>query len=154
MANERSSASGSFTLEGWGEGGLASLAATGADRRAALEAALQAVMTLAAGMPAPETGDAAHSAPIRGEGSDLRALFADLLAELSEQLAYFGTGWHDLSLDGVVKGGDATLIAWGYVRGVSVREGTSLQLRLHDFSASEEPASRRIVIRATLTREE
>ncbi|HEY7863119.1 MAG TPA: hypothetical protein VIE39_05635 [Thermoanaerobaculia bacterium] len=87
----------------------------GPDARTALQAALSAILRHVLG--APHAGAAARSTPIRGEGDDLAALFADLAADFLDQLAQYGGSIYDVAVDGVVRRDDGGYVAWGYAAG-------------------------------------
>ncbi|HEX6655905.1 MAG TPA: hypothetical protein VF153_06805 [Candidatus Limnocylindria bacterium] len=105
-----------FTTSSWSSAGVATLQAAGRDRRSALEAGLQAVLALTVA-PAQAPIDIGRSAPIRGEGNDLGNLFADLVEDLLEQIAFFGGGLHDVAVDGVLSREDGGYVGWGHASG-------------------------------------
>jgi len=149
----RPSADGVFTISTWGTDGLATLEATGGDRRAVLEAGLQAILALVlpmSAMPAETTGT--RSVPIRGEGVDLGALFADMADDFLEQIAEFGTALHDVSVDGVLRGDRDGLLAWGYAI-ATTGSGAGLAFTLTEHPVATEKESEPIVLRASLRRE-
>jgi len=105
-----------FAISSWNPDGVATLDASGLDPRSALEAALRGTLALALGS-APVHAEADRASPIRGEGEDLAALFADMVDELLDQIAEFGHGLHDLTVDGVLRREGGGYIAWGYATG-------------------------------------
>jgi hypothetical protein len=105
-----------FTTSCWSSAGVATLRAAGHDRRSALEAGLRAVLALTMA-PARAPLDTRRSAPIRGEGNDLGSLFADLVEDLLEQIAFFGGSLHDVAVDGVLRREDGGYVGWGHASG-------------------------------------
>jgi hypothetical protein len=154
MITEDPAGQGSFELTTWGSDGTAYFEAVGSNRRSALEAALQAAMTLLAGPPQVAADVTLQSAPIRGEGDDLGALLTDLLTDLVDQCSYFGAGWQDVSLDGIVRREDGGLVAWGYLSGSPRNVASAHAVQLRASPAVDEADPRRVIIRAALIREE
>ena len=105
-----------FTTTAWDSRGIATVEVTGANARSAFESGLRAVLTLAVG-PALATVTAGRSAPIRGEGHDLTELFADIMEDLLGQIEFFGSGLHDVVVDGVLRREGGGYISWGYATG-------------------------------------
>jgi hypothetical protein len=95
--------------------GVVAVEATGADRRAALEAGLRAVLALVLEDAGNVTDDFTRVVPLRGEGDDLAALFADLLADLCALLEEHGGALREVSIDGVLRRDRGGFVAWGYV---------------------------------------
>jgi len=149
----RPTADGAFTISPWGADGVATLEATGGDRRAVLEAGLQAILALVFPMSATlEDTTSTRSVPIRGEGDDLAALFADIADEFLEQIAEFGMALHDVSVDGVLRGDRDGLVAWGYAIATAAI-GAGWAFALTDPPVAIERESAPIVLRASLRRE-
>src|SRR4051794_26829824 len=105
-----------FTTSSWNSAGAATLHAVGHDRRSALEAGLRAVLALTV-VPAHAALDTGRSAPIRGEGNDLASLFADLVEDLLEEIAFFGGSLHDVAVDGVLRREGGGYVGWGHATG-------------------------------------
>lgn len=139
-----------FTATSWSPEGTASFVASGHDTRSALEAGLRAVLFLAG--VALDSAPGARSAPLRGEGDDLAALFADLTEDLLAQLAQFGAGIADVTVDGVLRRDDGGLVAWGYASGTLEPEPAALVLALAGSPRIVPNEENRIVIDATLRR--
>ncbi len=116
MTDARNDHQPEFTTSAWSLDGEATLHATGPDPRSALEAGLQGTLTLALGSTLTP-GAAGRSVPVRGEGDDLAALFADILDDLLEQIAEYGAGLHDVAVDGVLRKDGGGYVAWGYAAG-------------------------------------
>ncbi len=137
---------------GWSDD-VATLEVAGADRREALEAGLRAVLALARDGDLP-TADRQEfrAAPIRGEGSGLDALFADLVEDLLEQVADYGPLVHDVSLDGVLSKDQGGFVGWGYVAVPARAAPTSARLRLHGSPRVREADTGGFVVRASLAR--
>ena len=105
-----------FTTTPWDLHGIATLEASGADRRTALELGLRAVLTLVLG-PIHAPTSTGRSAPIHGDGDDLANLFAHMADDLLGQIEYFGNGLHDIVVDGVVRREGGGYVGWGYATG-------------------------------------
>jgi hypothetical protein len=154
VTGDGSAGNGAFDIQESHEQGNAALEATGEDRRSALEAALQATLRLLAGSSTTaDPAEALQSAPVRGEGDDLGAVFIDLVADLFDQADYFGTGLHDVALDGLLMRDRGGYVAWGYVFAVP---GVGSPLPESPFeveSVSVDEAPGRVTIRAELRRE-
>lgn len=105
-----------FTTSSWSSTGVATLHAVGHDRRSAVEAGLRAVLALTVA-PRQVPLDTGRSTPLRGEGHDLESLFADLVEDLLEQIAFFGGGLHDVTVDGVLRREDGGYVGWGHASG-------------------------------------
>lgn len=150
MGDPRARPTGAFRVTRWVDG-LASFEAEGGDRREALEAGLRAVLALAIDDPTgPAENDGVRSAPIRGEGVGLPALFVELVEDLLDQIADFGI-LHDVSLDGVLRQDRDGFVAWGYVAApVRPTRPAALPRLLAQPDVQEEG---RFVLRATLARE-
>lgn len=105
-----------YAITSWSDDGTASFEARGVDDRAAIEAGLRAILSATVGLGS-QWSDAAKSAPIRGEGPDLAAVFAALADDLLDQIAQFGSAVADVTLDGVLRRDDGGYVAWGYAAG-------------------------------------
>ena len=92
------------------------IAVTGATPVALLTAGLSAVLRHARAELSP-AGGSVFAVPIRGQGSDLAALFADLTADLAAQLAEWGAGLDHVALDGLLRTETGGFTAWGYLTG-------------------------------------
>ena len=140
-----------FTTTPWDPQGIATLEATGEDRRSALEVGLRAVLTLALG-PSHAPASSGRSAPIQGEGDDLANLFADMADDLLGQIEHFGNGLHDIVVDGVVRREEGGYAGWGYATGtLEAAPSSALPRLLSGPTAVDE--GRRVIIRARLTRQ-
>ena len=140
-----------FTTSPWSPEGIATLHATGHDMRSALEAGLRAVLALAVA-PAPTSLDTGRSAPIRGEGDDLRNLLADLIQDLLGQIEFFGGGLHNVAVDGVLRREDGGYIGWGYASGTLESMPPTAVPRLLGTPTVSEGTTQGVVIHATLQR--
>ena len=104
----------------WDGAGVARVAATGPDAESAILAGLRAVLAGVRGNQAPASdGQASVAAPVRGQGPDLAALFAELVNDLLAQVDANGPGLDDVRLDGLLRTDDGGHTAWGYVLGAS-----------------------------------
>ena len=84
-----------------------------------IEAALRGVLATArAGQPLAPSGDEV-AVPVRGEGTDLSRLFAELARDLIGQIEEVGPGLDDLRLDGLLRTDGGGYTAWGYLRGTA-----------------------------------
>jgi hypothetical protein len=151
MADREDIPASGFTTSSWSPAGIATLNATGRDMRSALEAGLRAVLALAVA-PAPTSLDTGRSAPIRGEGDDLRNLLADLIQDLLGQIEFFGGGLHNVALDGVLRREDGGYIGWGYASGTLEPMPPIAVPRLLDTHIVSEGATQGVVLHATLHR--
>ncbi len=130
---------------------VATIEVEGADRRSALEAGLCAVLALAVEAPrVAESQASGLSAPIRGEGVDLPALFADLVDDLITQIADFGAAIYDVRLDGVVRTEAGGLIGWGYVAVARPASPAATLPRLDGVPDVRDEGERGVVLRATV----
>ena len=139
------------TTSPWSPAGTATVHATGRDLRSALEAGLRAVLRLAV-TPGPAPLDTGRSAPIRGEGDDLGSLFADLIQDLLGQIEYFGSGLHDVAMDGVLRREDGGYVGWGYASGTLEAMSPAAIPRLLGTPTASEGATQNIMLYATLQR--
>jgi hypothetical protein len=119
--------------------------------RSALEAGLRAVLTLAVA-PVPTPLDIGRSAPIRGEGDDLRSLFADLIQDLLGQIEFFGDSLQEIAVDGVLRREDGGYIGWGYALGTLQPVARGDVPRLLGTPTASESATQGVVLHATLHR--
>ena len=140
-----------FTTSSWNSAGIATLQAVGHDRRSALEAGLRAVLALAT-VPTQAPLDSGRSAPIRGEGNDLASLFADLVEDLLEQIAFFGGRLHDVVVDGVLRREDGGYVGWGHASEALDAAPTVAVPRLFNAPMASEDAATGIVLHASLQR--
>lgn len=140
-----------FTTTPWSPEGIATLHAAGIDIRSALEAGLRAVLALAVA-PAATPLDTGRSAPIRGEGDDLGSLFADLVEDLLGQIEFFGSGLHDVVVDGVLRREDGGYVVWGYAAGTLEAASPVEVPRLLGMPTASEGGSQGIILQATLQR--
>lgn len=104
----------SFHLSPWGTDHTAVIEAWGHDRRAALQAGLDAALFLMLGEDMQSLGEPGAVVPLRGEGDNVPALFADLLDDLFAQIAVHGPV-RAAALDGVLKRDREGVVAWGYL---------------------------------------
>jgi hypothetical protein len=102
--------------------------------------------------PLHESPERRRSAPIRGEGDDLGSLFADLVEDLLGQIEFFGSGLHDVVLDGVLRREDGGYVAWGYASGTLEVASPGEGPRLVGTSTASEEGSQGVVLHATLQR--
>ena len=148
-------AGGTHHLSPWRSDGTADVVATGRDPQAVVLAGLRAVLSAARGQtgaaPPPEE-QASAAAPIRGQGADLGALFAELAADLLAQLDAHGLGFAQVRLDGLLRTDDGGYTAWGYALGTPVAAPPPVGLSLDgDPSLDERPEG--LTLRFTLRRE-
>ena len=139
-----------FITTRWDQHGIASLEATGATARSAMESGLRAVLTLAVA-PVPEAEDATRSAPIHGEGDDLAELFVDMVEDLLAQIEHFGSGLDDVVVDGVLRTERGGYSGWGYASGTLEVGSRGEVPRLLPVPTVIEEGTR-VVIRARLHR--
>lgn len=121
----------------------------GTTRHEALDALLRAVTGRVGGDVAKESAEQSVAAPIRGEGDDLAALVADLLADLFDQREFFGSGFMNVILDGIVRRDDGGYVAWGYASGTPEPGSHVSALELAGMPQVDERPSR-VVIRVEL----
>ena len=140
-----------FTTTPWDDDGIAKLEATGSNARSALAAGLRAVLTLAAA-PSLAPDSAGRSAPIRGEGDDTASLFADMAEDLLGQIEFFGSGLHDVSVDGVLRREGGGYVGWGYASGMLDYAPADDVPRLFGTPTANEDDIRGVILRATLQR--
>jgi hypothetical protein len=140
-----------FTTSPWTPEGIATLYAVGHDMRSALEAGLHAVLALTV-TPPPAPLDTGRSAPIRGEGDDLGSLFADLVQDLLGQIEDFGSGLHDVAVDGVLRRDDGGYIGWGYASVTLEAVSPAAIPHLLGTPTASEGATQGIILHATLQR--
>jgi len=146
--NRRSPAAG-YSVGPWEPDGTATLEAWGDNARTAFEAGLGALLQL---VPEPPIEvDPAHAAPIRGEGSELGTLFADLVEDLLEQAGFFGEGVRDVGIDGVLRRDGGGFVAWGYATGTLGSGGAVDMPRLENITAKVDDSGG-VTLRATLRR--
>jgi hypothetical protein len=119
------------------------------DVRAAFEAALRAMLSVA-DSDANSQAESTRSVPFRGEGRDLARLFLDMLADLDAQLDIHGYGWVDVTVDGVLRNNDGGYVGWGYVHGSFAGEPGSTLPELLEPPSVDVEASGAVVIRVTL----
>ena len=145
---------GTFELGAWDETGGARLDARGDDAEQALLAGLTGVIAAARGGGAPVAapeGEASSAAAIRGQGADLGAVFADLVADLLAQLDANGTGLDRVRLDGLLATDDGGFTAWGYALGEVVASPPPVGLALDgDPTMAQGPGG--VVLRCALRR--
>lgn len=125
----------SYRLDGPDVNGTVELEASGSDPEALLLAGLRGVLAAAReqnptsdGNGGAATADAA--APIRGQGADLGAVFAELAADLLAQLDANGPGLDAVRLDGILTTDDGGYTAWGYATGTAVDQPPPIGLSL------------------------
>ena len=143
----------SYRLGAWSADGTAELAAHGADADALLLAGLRGVLAVARGDRPVDPSDASETsaAPIRGQGGDLAAVFAELAADLLAQLDANGLGLDDVRLDGVLHTDDGGYTAWGYALGAAAAAPPPIGLALDGDPTVTEVAAG-FALRATLRR--
>lgn len=126
-----------YQIEDWDAAGVAQITATGADPTRLIGAGLSAVLAAARGDIATlATGDATTAAAIRGQGSDLAAVFTELAADLLSQLDANGACFGDVRLDGLLTTDDG-YTAWGYAVGEVIDNPPPVGLSLDDAPAVE-----------------
>lgn len=110
---------GTYQLTDWDAIGQADLIASGRTEQDVLVAALSGLLVAANGDRQPTAAE--EAVPIRGDGSDLGALFADIGADLLSQLDANGPRLTEVRLDGLLRT-DEGLTAWGYALGDVVND--------------------------------
>jgi hypothetical protein len=95
---------------------MATIEVAGSEAQEVLETGLCAVLTLAVGA-GRQTTEATGAAPIGAEGDDLARLFGGLIEDLLAQVAFYGAGLHDVTIDGVLQRERGGYRAWGYAIG-------------------------------------
>ena len=146
--------SGSFELGAWNREGVVELSATGGRAQDILLAGLQGVLAAARGDdPAPAAPEeaATAAAPIRGQGTDLSGVFAELAADLLAQLDANGLGLEHVRLDGLLQTDDGGYSAWGYAIGVAAAAPPPLEVSL-DGVPTVRPTADGFVLRCILRR--
>ena len=121
-----------------GGGSSIDLTARGEDAEAVVTAALRAVLEAAGGSGSGATDEGSVSAPIRGQGADVAAVFGELAADLLAQLDANGPGLADVRLDGLLQTDDGGYTAWGYAIGTPVPSPPPVGLALDGEPALEE----------------
>jgi len=119
------------------------------DLRAAFEAALRAMLSVA-GAGANRQAEPARSVPFRGEGRDLAQLFLDMRDDLEAQLDIHGSDWSVVTVDGVLRNNDGGYVGWGYVHGSFAGEPGNPMPELLEPPSVEVEASGAVVVRVTL----
>lgn len=121
-------APGTYRVGTWSANGAIELTAAGSSAQETLQTGLNAILAVVRGVEAGppgvgETGSEAEpvAVPVRGEGGDVAALFADIAADLLAQLDAHGAGFDRVRLDGLLPT-DEGLTAWGYALGVPTAE--------------------------------
>lgn len=141
-----------FRLEAWSADGTATLTASAAEPEGLLLAGLNGVLVAAGGdRPAAPEEAADAAVPIRGQGADLAALFAELAADLLAQLDANGPGLDRLRLDGVLQTDDGGYSAWGYALGTAAADPPPVGLAL-DGDPEVDQERDGLALRATLRR--
>ena len=103
-----------FQLSSWAPDQTAALEAWGYDRRAVVQAGLDAALALMVGEDAQQGGGEGLMVPLRGEGATVAALYSDLLDDLFEQIAVHGP-MQSATIDGVLTRDREGFVAWGYL---------------------------------------
>lgn len=132
-SGERSGTQSGYQLGPWGADGAAALAAMASDPEGLLLAGLRGVLAAVRdGGPATTASEeeASAAAPIRGQGGDLGAVFAELAADLLAQLDANGPGLDRVRLDGVLTTDDGGYTAWGYAVGLPAADPPPIGLTL------------------------
>jgi len=119
------------------------------DLRAAFEAALRAMLSVA-DADANRQAEPARSVPFRGEGRDLAQLFLDMRDDLEVQLDIHGSDWSVVTVDGVLRNNDGGYVGWGYVHGSFAGEPGNPMPELLEPPSVEVEASGAVVVRVTL----
>jgi len=131
-----------YQIGDWDAAGVTQITATGADPTRLIGAGLGAVLAAArGGVTAPATDDATTAAAIRGQGSDLAAVFTELAADLLAQLDANGACFGDVRLDGLLATDDG-YTAWGYAIGEGSDNPPPVGLSLDDAPTVEETPGR------------
>lgn len=122
-----------YRLGPWGADGAAALSATAAEPDGLLLAGLRGVLAAVRdGDPATTASEeeASAAAPIRGQGTDLGRVFAELAADLLAQVDANGPGLDRVRLDGVLTTDDGGYTAWGYAVGLPATDPPPVGLTL------------------------
>ena len=138
-----------FTMSPTNGAGIATIQATGHDIPSVLEAGLRAVLALAVAPPRTAI-DTGRSAPINGVGEDLESLFSDLVEDLLSQIEFFGTGLHDVVIDGVLRRENDGYVGWGHASGTLDATPQVVMPRLLGRPAISRGAGPRIHLAASL----
>lgn len=153
QASGQPASGGAYQLGAWDDGGTVELTATGADATEVVNAALAGVLAAARSDEATTspTGDAANSsASIRGQGTTVAAVFAELAADLLAQLDANGKGMNQVRLDGLLATEDG-FTAWGYLVGTASTNPPPIGLALDDDPVVTETAGQ-MTLRCRLRR--
>ena len=145
-------ADGTFRSDPWRADGTATATAAGSDPQGAVLAGLREVLALATGAaPAGADETAETAAPIQGKGANLGALFADLAADLLNQLAALGSGFTNIRLDGLLQTDDGGYTAWGYLLGAAEGADAPVLTLVGDAAATQDDTGR-VTLRVILRR--
>ena len=125
------------------------LVVSASDVRAAFEAALRAMLSVA-DSDANRQVEPVRSVPFRGEGRDLAQLFLDMFADLDAQLEIHGHDWVDVAVDGVLRNNDGGYVGWGYVHGSFAGEPGNALPELREPPSVDVEASGAVIIRVML----
>ena len=144
---------GSFSLAPWDAEGATQLTATGSTAEAVIVAGLQGVIAAAHDDAVPTTGmeTATSAAPIRGQGTDLNGVFAELAADLLAQLDANGPGLTGIRLDGLLATDDGAYTAWGYAVGEATDHPAPVGLAI-DSEPTIEETGEGLTLRCALRR--
>ncbi|CAA9555529.1 MAG: hypothetical protein AVDCRST_MAG19-1179 [uncultured Thermomicrobiales bacterium] len=118
---EQGTVGGGYRLAPWNVNGAAALSASAQEPEGLLLAGLQGVLAAVRDGGEPTTvseEEASAAAPIRGQGTDVGAVFAELAADLLAQVDANGPGLDRVRLDGVLATDDGGYTAWGYAMGL------------------------------------
>lgn len=144
-----------YSLEPWNPNGIATVTVEGQEPEAVLLAGLRGVLAAARGdqaQPGIEADDSSGAAPIRGQGSDLGRVFAELAADLLAQLDANGPGMDRVRLDGILETDDGGYSAWGYLLGTPSDNPPPVGISLDGEPAVSVATSAGLQLRCTLRR--
>lgn len=129
-----------------------SFTVNGHDRQEAVAAGLDAILRWVVPRSVfAETARDSRAAAVRGEGADLATLFADLAADVLEQLEEAGGEAFAVRVDGLLRKDQGGFVAWGYLELPAMPGGAATLPRLTgapDVNEAEgQPVSIRFVLR-------
>lgn len=109
---------------------MRTITVAGSDETSAVLAGLMEILRLARGdeLVADAASDTV-AVPLRGQGSSLGDVFAELSRDLLAQLDAQGTGLDRVRLDGLLNSQDG-YVGWGYLEGASAERGGAARVDL------------------------
>lgn len=112
---------------------------SGSDASEVLLAGLGAILQAARAGRSVDPAEEGESivVPIRGQGTDLGTLFAELARDLLAQFDVHGAGLNDVRLDGLLTTDDG-FVGWGYLEGTETDDGAIAAIDLTGDPSVEE----------------